>query len=201
MPKCKVCKNIATEKSSKGVPYCEECWDALNASPFSKIQSMLERLAPRAQEYVTHIASLCREHGIRLECEEGEDGRASMKYSRIRIPPPLTSVAYGVALHEIGHIVGPMRSGRKLEQETGAWLWAKKSAVEWTRDMERDMRICLGTYFAWADHDRRAWIPPPDHVAWQLIDAGLRVLLLVLGYQRIDNGSRQPARPATRSSA
>jgi hypothetical protein len=130
-------------------------------------ESMLKYLDAKTKKYVLHIAELCREYGIDLECKEG-GGSAWWGTRKVCVPPPSSAVKYATALHEVGHIVGGMQKGRKLEKETGAWLWARENAIEWSDDMERRMHYALGTYFAWAERDARAWIPPPEHVSWKL---------------------------------
>ena len=45
------------------------------------------------------------------------------------MPPVRGQVSYFVALHEIGHLVGAGRSGRRLESEEAAWRFALAEAL------------------------------------------------------------------------
>ena len=79
-----------------------------------------------------HVDDLCELHGIvRLS---GSRGRAEVhrrngrRIVAIRIPPVRGQVTYFVALHEIGHLIGPGRSGTRLEKEAAAWRFALREA-------------------------------------------------------------------------
>lgn len=68
---------------------------------------------------------------------------------------------YAVALHELGHCVSPtgiLRTSKereqftirtiklRLEEEIGAWQWAKRHALEWTPAMVNVRKMTFGTY-------------------------------------------------------
>ena len=74
-----------------------------------------------------------------------------MRSLEIRIPPVRGQVSYFVALHEIGHLVGGGRSGRRLEKEEAAWRYALAHALVAPTDATR-RRIGrrLRSYVTWA---------------------------------------------------
>jgi hypothetical protein len=128
-----------------------------------------------------HVDALCAEHGI--ERLEGGRGRAIRRGRRaeatlhIRIPPVKGQVTYFVALHEIGHLVGPGRSGPRLEKEAAAWRWALATAlVEPTDAARRSMGRRLRSYVSWAElrqHRRRPPVIPPGNSPFWVLLAGL----------------------------
>ena len=125
-----------------------------------------------------HIDDLCREHGIfRLA---GSRGRAEVRRqngirtSAILIPPVRGQVTYFVALHEIGHLVGPGRSGTRLEKEAAAWRFALGAAIVPPTDAcRRRLGTRLRSYVTWAElrrHRRRPPVlPAPDSSFWPLL--------------------------------
>src|SRR5205085_9819509 len=83
-----------------------------------------------------HTDDLCARYGIRRTGGRGRavvvrvrhrDGRTERRLE-IRVPPVRGQVSYFVALHEIGHLVGAGRSGRRLESEEAAWRFALAEA-------------------------------------------------------------------------
>jgi hypothetical protein len=125
-----------------------------------------------------HVDELCELHGIvRLT---GSRGRAEVQRRNgrrtiaIRIPPVRGQVTYFVALHEIGHLVGPGRSGTRLEKEAAAWRFALREArVEPSDACRRRIGRRLRSYVTWAQlrqHRRRPPVlPPPDAPFWSLL--------------------------------
>jgi hypothetical protein len=125
-----------------------------------------------------HVDALCELHGIvRLN---GSRGRAEVhrrngkRTTAIRIPPVRGQVTYFVALHEIGHLIGPGRSGTRLEKEAAAWRWAlAESVVEPTDACRRRIGKRLRSYVTWAElrrHRRRPPVVPPlDSPFWSLL--------------------------------
>ena len=116
-----------------------------------------------------HVDELCARHGIlRLS---GSRGRAEVhrrngrRTIAIRIPAVRGQVTYFVALHEIGHLVGPGRSGTRLEKEAAAWRFALHEAlVEPTDACRRRIGKRLRSYVTWAElrqHRRRPPVVPP----------------------------------------
>ena len=92
----------------------------------------------------------------------------------IRVPLVRGQVSYFVALHEIGHLVGPGRSGRGLEKEASAWRWALATAiVEPSETCRRRLGRRLRSYVRWAElrqHRRRPPVlPEPSSHFWALL--------------------------------
>lgn len=129
-------------------------------SAFGKIGAMNTEL------YKQHIENICNENGIELIVKAGS-GRAWRRLKRIRIPEVKSAVTYALALHELGHVLGPKQNGRRLEDEWDAWLWAKRNALCWRKPMKSKMKRCLQSYLQWCQRRRRAWIPPQDHPVWK----------------------------------
>jgi hypothetical protein len=125
-----------------------------------------------------HVSALCAEHGIeRLDGGRGRAvvvGRGASRRRLIRIPEIRGQVSYFVALHEIGHHVGPGRSGTRLEKEAAAWRWAlANSLVPPTEATRRRLGARLRSYVRWAESRRHRRRPPvvPDRESsfWVLL--------------------------------
>ena len=116
-----------------------------------------------------HVDELCVRHAIRRRHGSGRavlvrvrhrDGRVERRLE-IRIPPVRGQVSYFVALHEIGHLVGDGRSGRRLEKEAAAWRFALDEAlVEPTHATRRRLGRRLRSYVVWAERCSRRRMPP-----------------------------------------
>ena len=125
-----------------------------------------------------HVDELCERHGIvRLS---GSRGRAEVhrrngrRTIAIRIQPVRGQVTYFVALHEIGHLIGPGRSGPRLEKEAAAWRFALGEArVEPTDACRRRIGKRLRSYVTWAElrqyRRRPPVIPEPESPFWLLL--------------------------------
>src|SRR5438034_9973385 len=98
-----------------------------------------ERLAGGALG--AHVVELCACHGItwRLGGRGRAEvrGRGSGRRQLIRTPAVRGQVSYFIALHEIGHLVGPGRSGTRLEKEAAAWRWALANSVVYPTETTR----------------------------------------------------------------
>ena len=135
--------------------------------------------ATNAEILDIHITQLCAAHGIKRENGSGcgrafQRGRGPARTLHIRIPPIKGQVTYFVALHEIGHLVGPGRSGRRLEKEAAAWRWAiEHSIVSPTDATRRRIGRRLRSYVRWAEHHQRRRQPPvipaPSSPFWALL--------------------------------
>jgi hypothetical protein len=125
-----------------------------------------------------HVDELCELHGIlRLS---GTRGRAEVhrrngsRTIAIRIPPVRGQVTYFVALHEIGHLVGPGRSGTRLDKEAAAWRFALGEArVQPSDACRRRIGKRLRSYATWAElrqHRRRPPVlPAAESPFWSLL--------------------------------
>jgi hypothetical protein len=125
-----------------------------------------------------HIQQLCDAHGIeRLIGRRGlayRRGPAGRRRPGIRIPPVRSQITYAVGLHEIGHLVGPGRSGTRLEKEAAAWRWAlANSTVELSDPARRSAGRRLRSYVTWAEYRqhrlRPPRIPPESSPFWSLL--------------------------------
>ncbi len=113
-------------------------------------------------DYATHIARICKIEDIAVQ-SHSRGGRASRRKRIIWVRPVKTAITYAVAMHEIGHILGPRQSGNRLDKEVGAWEWAKANATEWTAAMDATMQRSLRSYLAWAERSKQAKRPGADH--------------------------------------
>ncbi len=88
----------------------------------------------------------------------------------MRTRPIKSAVTYAIALHELGHILGPQR-GRLLNREWQAWEWAIANALEWTTPMKVTAKRCLCSYLAKAHRRKGMWLPPFGHPFYQIASA------------------------------
>lgn len=116
--------------------------------------------------YADHFERLVTFYGVHVEYKPGS-GRAWRKTKRMRIPLIKTAVTYALALHELGHLVGPQGTHR-ITKELEAWEWARANAMEWTKPMASKAHDCLMTYKAWA-------IRRGDHVRFDAADFTTRL--------------------------
>lgn len=116
-----------------------------------------------------HIDDLCARHGISRVEGSGRAVVISVRHRdgtrerrlEIRVPPVRGQVSYFVALHEIGHLVGEGRSGRRLEREEAAWRFALNEAlVAPTDTTRRRIGKRLRSYVSWAEVRSRRRRPP-----------------------------------------
>ena len=112
--------------------------------------------------YEEHINILLAEHEIIVDWRDKTNARSWRKIRKVRLERVCGASSYAIALHEIGHVVGP-QGGRRLEKEAQAWRWAQENAIEWTDGMERLAARCIETYLVWCERKRGAWIPPKNH--------------------------------------
>jgi hypothetical protein len=124
-----------------------------------------------------HVRALCAEHGIELAGASSRGRATRWRGGRleISIPPIKGQVSYFIAIHEIGHLVGPGRSAPRLEAEANAWVWALRNrAVEPTMATRRAIVRRLQGYLAWAQNRQYRKVPPripePGHVFWELLE-------------------------------
>lgn len=109
-----------------------------------------------------HIDRICKIEDIQIE-SHSRGGRAYRRSRRIKIRPVKSEITYAIALHEIGHILGPRQSGTRLDKEVGAWEWAIEHAVHWTLPMAQKMRACLESYMAKVERSPHMRKSSEDH--------------------------------------
>jgi hypothetical protein len=124
-----------------------------------------------------HVEELCAQHDIGLAGSSARGRAIRWRGGRreISVPPIKGQVTYFIALHEIGHLIGPGRSAPRLEAEANAWLWAlRNTAVEPTQATLRSISNRLRGYLQWAQNRQYRKvpprIPPRDHAFWAMLD-------------------------------
>jgi hypothetical protein len=150
---------------------------AATAAPSVSVPGMPARRLT-AVDLDAHVQHLCDVHGV-----ERRRGGRGLAYRRgpagrrrpgIRIPPIRSQVTYAVALHELGHLLGPGRSGTRLEKEAAAWRWAlANSLVPLSDHARRSAGRRLRSYVTWAElrqhRMRPPRIPPASSSFWTLL--------------------------------
>lgn len=122
--------------------------------------------AGEALTLADHVRRVALENDVAVEEIPGfYRGRAWRSRRTIRIAPVKSGSTYAIALHELGHILGP-QTGNRLNREWQAWAWAKAHALEWTAVMDQKMQSALQSYLRWCNRRKGAWVPPPDHPVW-----------------------------------
>lgn len=102
-----------------------------------------KRKTPDSAE-ARHIKALAIKHSIDISWlseRDTIDKIGAVRASRsVRIPRiiPGETGRYAIALHEIGHVVGPYRRGR-LSREIAAWRWAIEHSDRWSRAMSHTL--------------------------------------------------------------
>ena len=124
-----------------------------------------------------HVEALCARHAIELAGSSGRGRAIRWRGGRrqIAIPPIRGQVSYFIALHEIGHLIGPGRSAPRLEAEANAWLWAlRNTAFEPTPATLQSISRRLRGYLRWAENRQYRKVPPRiperDHPFWSLLN-------------------------------
>lgn len=126
-------------------------------------------LSPQVRAMRDHIERLCRANDIAVG-SHSRGGSASKRGRFIRIRPIKSAITYAIALHEIGHILGPWQSQPRLYKEAGAWKWALEVAIVWTPPMQKTMIRSLRSYLRWQQRRRRhVRLPEPEHAFWSLL--------------------------------
>ena len=115
-----------------------------------------------------HIARICKIEDITIE-SHSRGGRAYRRSRKIKIRPVKSEITYAIALHEIGHILGPRQSGCRLDKEVGAWEWAIENAERWTLPMSRKMKECLQSYLVKVERSPRMRKPDAQHPVYALV--------------------------------
>lgn len=100
-------------------------------------------------EMVRHVKVLAHSGGVTVVEKGRGSGRAWRKKRLVHIPPILSAVTYAVALHELGHVLGP-RGTARVERELLAWEWAREVALEWDARHAATAHDRLVGYARWA---------------------------------------------------
>lgn len=111
-------------------------------------------------DYAKHVAKIAKANGVKLVFVESIDDCYGYIDSRTaHILAVTDEITYAIAMHELGHILGPMQGYHDREAtpfnprretfsdgEIGAWLWAKANTEYWLVGMQGVMQACLDSY-------------------------------------------------------
>jgi CRISPR/Cas system-associated endonuclease Cas3-HD len=122
------------------------------------------------RKYEMHIQRICKVEDIAIE-SHSRGGRAYRRQRRIKIRPIKSAITYAVALHEIGHILGPRQNGTRLDKEVGAWEWAEANAIEWTDAMSAKRAACLRSYLKKVERSPRMRKPTAHHPIYAMVSS------------------------------
>jgi hypothetical protein len=136
------------------------------------LRCLVARPTP-SHELAAHVDALCADYSIGVEwVGRSKRAWASRKRRTVRLYPVINQKRYATALHEIGHIVGPRQSGRRIEQEWGAWEFALgASIVPLTPATYRMIHRSLSSYVSRYTHRKRAYLPPPGDPFWDFVSS------------------------------
>jgi hypothetical protein len=127
-------------------------------------------------EMAIHVEELCRQHALTVEYRDRVGGYAIKRRRKIVIRPIKSERTYVIALHEIGHIVGPGRAGRRLDTEAAAWEFVLAIArAPLSLASHAFMLKALESYLHKAHRTGRMVLPVPDAPFWNTY-ARLRAL-------------------------
>jgi hypothetical protein len=105
-----------------------------------------------------HIEELCEQNEIDIDfIQRPGRARAAAALQLIRIAPIRSAISYATALHEIGHVVGPLQWAGVLKREEGAWRWAERNALVWTDWIEQHRQSSMAWYRREAEKRGRRW--------------------------------------------
>jgi hypothetical protein len=137
-------------------------------------------VATKRDELTNHIERLCLQNDIQIIERKARGAWARKRGRTISVRPVKTERTYIMALHEIGHIIGRNRSGRRLEQEAAAWDFVlEQSIVPLSSASYAFMLRCLDSYLRRATYSRRAMvIPETVHRFWETYEAIVSILEL-----------------------
>jgi len=130
-------------------------------------------MARKRDELANHIDRLCLQHDIDIVERKARGAWARKRGRTISVRPVKTERTYIVALHEIGHIIGRNRSGRRLEQEAAAWDFVLEQSIVPLSDASYAFMLrCLDSYLHRASSSRRTMvIPEKGHRFWVTYEA------------------------------
>jgi hypothetical protein len=106
----------------------------------------------------THAVDLAVQHGVTVRRATNTHGRADPEGRTITCPAVTDDATYAVFLHELAHVVDPDADSRQFPHhvsdtsliavggELGAWAWAVKHALVWTKPMQEKMHASLLSY-------------------------------------------------------
>jgi hypothetical protein len=139
------------------------------------------------QQLEKHLRRLARKHKVKVRrwCayKHGEPGHrglgglSNLDLRTIWIPEIRSRASYTVAMHELGHILGPWQGASVLLREAGAWKWARENCLQWGKIEEKTMHRGMVSYYNMAVFEnlkgkkRPLAIPPKGHYFWSCLPA------------------------------
>lgn len=123
-------------------------------------------------DYAKHVAKLAKANRVKVVfVSDFYDCAGWIAERKVYILPVIDERTYAIAMHELGHVLGPMQAyhsgigkGTFADAEIGAWLWAKANTQFWMTGMQKTLKKCLQSYNNYP-HDGRFKIPAacPDY--------------------------------------
>ena len=116
-----------------------------------------------------HVQLIADENQIVIHCSLNRLSRSySIRVSEeIYIAPIRSVLSYAVALHELGHQLGPHQSSLSvLVRERAAWRWAKRNALLWSPRMQARAEASIQWYeknYREIDKRQRSYLEVDDH--------------------------------------
>ena len=105
--------------------------------------------------------------------QHGLQGTSCRQDRLVFIPRILSVRSYLVAMHELGHVLGPWQGGRTLIAEAGAWKWAREHAAAWGKAGDQIMHRGLMSHLLVASLTqggaRPTKIPERSHYFWSCL--------------------------------
>ena len=85
--------------------------------------------------------------GLIVHWTTDRDNACMISDNELHLPVIRDAKDYATALHELGHLLGRyQRSNNALLRERWAWVWARRTALTWTRTMEAEAVASLAWY-------------------------------------------------------
>ena len=88
-----------------------------------------------------HVRSIAAKKAITIEwtaADRADEAWAVREMDLVSIPRIRSLGDYAIALHELGHVLGPRQTSEVVSvRERWAWRWAEAHALVWTEEMER----------------------------------------------------------------
>jgi hypothetical protein len=120
-------------------------------------------------EAAHHIREITTREKLDVILVRPDRARAWRGARRLAIPEIRSARSYFVALHELGHILGP-NPALRLDQEVSAWRWALSEArQEPTPACWAMVGRALGSYIARAVDRAGMRVPEEAHPIWTLV--------------------------------
>lgn len=104
-----------------------------------------------------HFRALAKKHGVKVKRwtkEEFEDedyrglgGMSDRDEKTVWVPEIRSRVSFTIAMHELGHVLGPWQHNGVLAMEAGAWKWAQENIPDWGKLEDRVMHKGMLSYY------------------------------------------------------